>query len=479
MHDISLLQDDLRYYRSIAAPAGLYTLQYGECEALPLGEVIRFGQAAGLCVTRALALALKSEWQRSLACALGVGAESAPLAEYVRIHPDKAREHGAMLAPGRDATPSISELYGMFRESGLLEGSPLAEQEAFHELVGICLARGLFLYPADSPKLIEFACSREGAKAALGEESGADAERYRIIHATWRELEDELATLLLRLETQTLKNERINQRWLETFGHLYIPLAESERLHSDLLALVEHVRNNPGLSGEELEELEKELLNIHTEAGRSRKREAPLPRGSESGGGGPGGMPWSAAEMEAYDEECKALLRRIWQFTHPDRIGREGFTEAQRRRLVDCYQEAMAWKEKARLEDDEIFLAKRSTSSLRMILDRVERIWEEMGIDLESTASVRGKTQEERLAWLEARILILDEEIKEVKAEILAVGGDPDSREKMACMVSPERIAAVLAHMEERLAWYQEQIGINEEELAGLLSAGKSGGADA
>jgi hypothetical protein len=33
--------------------------------------------------------------------------------------------------------------------------------------------------------------------------------------------------------------------------------------------------------------------------------------------------------------------------------------------------------------------------------------------------------------------------------------------------------------MEERLAWYQEQIGINEEELARLLSAGKSGGADA
>lgn len=385
-----------------------------------------------------------------------------------------------MLAPGRDSTPSVAELYGMFRESGLLlAGSPLAEQEAFHELVGLCLACDLFLYPADSPELIEFACSREGAKAALGEESGADAERYRIIHATWRELEDGLATLLLRLETQTLKNERINQRWLETFGHLYIPLAESERLYSDLLALVEHVRSNPGLSGEELEELEKKLLTIHEEAGRSRKREPPLPRGSESGGGGPGGMPWSAAEMAAYDEECKALLRRIWQFTHPDRIGREGFTEAQRRRLVDCYQEAMAWKEKARLEDDEIFLAKRSTSALRMILDRVERIWEEMGIDLESTASVRGKTQEERLAWLEARILILDEEIKEVKAEILAVGGDPDSREKMACMISPERIDAVLAHMEERLAWYHEQIGLHEEELARLLSAGKSGGADA
>lgn len=478
MHNISLLQDDLRYYQSIAAPADLYTLHYGENEAPPVEEVIRFGQSAGLCVTRTLALALKSEWQRSLADALVCEPHSTPLADYIHIHPDEAMKKGSDFKPGRDLIPSVDEFYAMFTESGLLATSPLGEREAFHELIGLCLARDLFLYPADSPELIEFACSREGAKAAMGEESSADAERYRIIHATWRELEDELATILLRLETQTLKNERINQRWLETFGYLYIPLAESERLYSDLLALVEHVRSNPGLSRAELEELEKELQTIHTEAGRSRKREAPLPRGSESGGGGPGGMPWSAAEMEAYDEECKSLLRRIWQFTHPDRIGREGFTEAQRRRLVDCYQEAMAWKEKARLEDDEIFLARRSTSTLRMILDRVERIWEEMGIDLESTASVRGKTREERLAWLEARILILDEEKKEVKAEILAVGGDPDTREKMACMVSPERVAAVLAHMEERLTWYQEQIGINEEELARLLSAGKSGGAD-
>jgi hypothetical protein len=99
-----------------------------------------------------------------------------------------------MLAPGRDSTPSAAELYGKFRESGILAGSPLGEEEAFHELVGLCLARDLFLYPANSPELIEFACSREGAKAVMGGESGEDAERYRIIHATWRELEDELAT---------------------------------------------------------------------------------------------------------------------------------------------------------------------------------------------------------------------------------------------------------------------------------------------
>ena len=324
--------------------------------------------------------------------------------------------------------------------------------------------------------MIEFDCNREGAKEAMGEDMGEDAERYRIIHATWRELEDEVANLLLKLETQTLKNAQLNQRWLETFGHIYVPLSELERLYTDLMTLVEHVRDNPGLSKEEMEELKKELQTIHAEAGRNRKRD-PVIRSSDQGGG-PGGIPWTDEKLGAYEEECKTLLRRIWQLTHPDRIGSEGFTEAQKHHLLECYQEAMAWKEKAQLHEDEIAIAKRSNSALRIILDRVERIWEEMGLDGESATGVRGKTQEERISWLEARIVLLDEEIKEIKADILAVAGDSDIREKKACLVSPERIATVSTHMEKRLAWYHEQIGIYEEELARLLSCGIGGGAD-
>lgn len=474
MQKISLLEDDLLYYRSIVAPAEVYTLQFEEGEALSPGEVITFGKSFDLCVTRTLALVLKSVWQRSLAAALYL---NSPPAEYVLLHPDEAREHGTGLKPGCDLTPSVDELYAMFLESGLLAGSPLAEKEAFREMVELSISRLFHLYPADTPELIEFACSREGAKGAMGGECGPDAEKYRISHEVWRELEDEVATLLLKLGTQTLRNEQINQRWMETFGHLYIPLSELERLYSDLSALIEHVRNNPGLTGAEMEEVEKELFNIRSEARRNQKRE-PSTKGSTPGGGGPGGIPWNAAELSAYEEECKTLLRRIWQLTHPDRIGREEFSEAQRRLLIDSYQEAMAWKEKAQIDDGEIGIAKRSTSALRIILDRVERIWEEIGLNGESTVRVRGKTPEERLAWLEARIAILDEEIKEIKADILAVAGDRDIREKEACLVPPERVAVVLAHMEERFAWYQEQIRLHEEELAGLLTIGKSGGGD-
>lgn len=478
MHDISILQDDLRYYRSIAAPDALHTLEQGYGETLPVGEVIRFGQAVGLCLTRTLALAMKAQWQRSLVSSLGLGPDPSRLAEFVRIHPEKSMGLGTGNGSSAGDIPFVDELYDNFDKSGLLSGSRHVQREEFLELAGIVLERQLYLFPAESAELIEFSYGREGAKALLAGESGADAEKYWITHATWKELEEEVATLLLRLEKQTLKNEQINQRWLETFGHLYVPLMELESIYSDLSAIVEQVRNNPGLSAEEMVALEKELRNIRFEAGRDRKRE-PARKNSEPGGPGPGGIPWSAAEQYAYEEESKALLRKIWQLTHPDRIGKEGFTEAQQRRLIDSYQEAMAWKEKAQLDEYEIGLARRSNSALAIILDRVERIWEDIGLDGESSAHVRGKTPEDRLAWLEVRISILDEEIKEIKSNILAVAGDRDSREKEACMVSAERIAAVSAHLEERFEWYREQISLKEDEMARLLSAGKGGGTDA
>ena len=471
MLDISLLQDDLRYIRSIAVPAGPETLQIWENEAPTVEGIIGFGQAVGLSVTRTLALALKAAWQHVLMKELGPGTDHVRLAEYIRDHPDEAQACAAKVEPGSDPVPSMDELFAMFGRHGLLAGSSLAEQDVFGELVEECLGRMFFLCPADSPELIEFACSREGARAALGDELGADPDRYRIVHATWKELEEEVATLLLKLETQTLRNEKINQSWMETFGHIYVPLTELERLHSDLAELVEQVRRNPVLSAEELEEVKKELSNIHSEVRRNRKKE-PAARSAVPGGGGPGGIPWTEAEQSAYEEECKALLRKIWQLTHPDRIGREGFTEAQERRLIDCYQEAMAWKEKAKLDDVEIGIARRSNAVLRIILGRVERIWEEIGEEVSGTIRVRGNNATERLAWLEARIAMLDEEIREIKANILAVAGDRDIREKEACMVPPERVGQVLAHMEERFAWYQEQIALMEEELAGLLAGG-------
>lgn len=441
MQDISLLQDDLRYFLSIVPPDAQHSHGYKDGDILTVGEAIRFGEGIGLCLSRTVALAMKVQMQNSPAT-------------------------------------SADELWASFRESGAFSGSRLMGREEFLELAGVVLERRLYLAPADSGELIEFAYGREGEKALLAGESGADARSYWVAHATWRELEEEVATLLLRLETQTLKNERIQQRWMEAFGHLYVPLMELEVIYSDISALVEKVRGNPGLSAEEMAALEGELQNIRTEAGRDRKRE-PVQKGSDPGGAGPGGIPWSAAEQNAYEEECKGLLRRIWQLTHPDRIGREEFTEAQRKRLVESYQEAMAWKEKTQLDEYEIGLARRSTATLAIILDRVERIWEEMGLDGASVARVRGKSPEERLKWLEARIAILDEEIKEIKANILAVAGDRDSREKEACLVSPERIAAVSAHMEERFEWYREQISLKEEEMTLLLSAGKGGGADA
>ena len=442
MQEIVSLQEDIRYYSSIASVEDPHRFETGEGGFAPVGEIIGFCRDIGLCLSRSLALAMKAAWRQT---------------------------------EGSGFTPDAMEkLYLDFKKEGLLSVTRPGQKELFLELAGIILDRRLHLLAANSAELIEFAYGREGSRSLLPGESGAEVERYWLLHAAWRELEEEVATLLLRLEKQTLKNEKINQRWMEIFGHLYIPLLELEEIFREISVLVDRVKSNPDLSSAELSALEKELQTIHAEAGRDRKRE-PAKKSYEECGAGPGGIPWSEAEEDAYEEECKTLLRKIWQLTHPDMIGREGFTDLQKRRLAESYQEAMAWKEKSKLEEYEIGLTRRSTSALRIILDRVERIWEEMGFDGESVTRVRGRSPEERLAWLEARIAVLDEEIKEIKADILAVSGDRDSREKEACMVSEERIAAVSKHMEERSAWYREQIAGKEAELEQFLCSARQG----
>jgi hypothetical protein len=443
MQEIVPLQEDLRYYSSMASvDAPVHSAASGGV-ASRVDGIIGFCRAIGLCLTRTLILTIKCIGHNSDRSAL--------------------------------SPEEVDSLYRQFHGQGFFAGIRPLSVDDFRELAGIILDRRLHLLPAGSPETIEFAYSREGSKSILPGESGADAERYWTLHAAWRELEEEVATLLLRLEKQTLKNEKINQRWMEAFGHLYIPLLELEGIFREISAMVEKVIASPELSAEEMAKLERDLQSIHAEAGRDRKRE-PAKRSYEECGAGPGGIPWSEAEEDAYEEECKTLLRKIWQLTHPDMIGREGFTDQQKRRLAESYQEAMAWKEKSKLEESEIGLTRRSTTALRIILDRVERIWEEMGFDGDGVARVRGNSPEERLAWLEARIAVLDEEIKEIKADILAVSGDRDSREKEACMVTGERIAAVLSHMEERTAWYRDQIADRGAELARLLDVARKGG---
>ena len=136
MHDITLLQDDLRYYRSVAASDALHTLEHGDGETLPVGEVIRFGQALGLCMTRTLALAMKAQWQRSLVISISPGPDPARLTEFVRSHPEKAMALGTGNGSSAGDIPFVDELYDYFDKSGLLSGSRHVEREEFLELAG-------------------------------------------------------------------------------------------------------------------------------------------------------------------------------------------------------------------------------------------------------------------------------------------------------------------------------------------------------
>jgi len=184
-------------------------------------------------------------------------------------------------------------------------------------------------------------------------------------------------------------------------------------------------------------------------------------------------MPPEAAELWAYEEDCKRLLREIYRLTHPDAVGRHGFTEDQRELLVACYREAVVCGSPSAVDDDEVALGMRSLEALEALLGRARKIWQSMGLAWNQEAAIRGETLAERIAWLETRIAELEAEARDVQADLLAVATDPDVREKRASMSSPSVAARVTAEMEERTASLSERADELECRLERLFSIGE------
>jgi hypothetical protein len=180
-------------------------------------------------------------------------------------------------------------------------------------------------------------------------------------------------------------------------------------------------------------------------------------------------MPLDDVESLSYEEECRSILREIYRLTHPDAVGQHGFTERQRERLLGHYREAVAFADTSRIEDEEIALGMRSLPSLEAILARVRKIWETEGLDVNEGAAICGDTLAERREWLEARIAELEEQARQVRADLLTLATDVDVGEKRGCLRSMEQITAIRGQMERKRQRYEEQLPALEARLQELF----------
>ena len=111
----------------------------------------------------------------------------------------------------------------------------------------------------------------------------------------------------------------------------------------------------------------------------------------------------------------------------------------------------------------------RSLEALQDLLAKVEAVWKSMGIDCNEQSVIQGETLTEQFAWLDARIISLEEESGQVRAELMAAVNDPEYKEMVACMASSEQIDRITEEMSTKLTWYDEQNKRLEQRLGVLF----------
>ena len=425
------------------------------------GDLVRLSHFLELDLNQAVVLVLKRQWEKFRA--------ERETGSDAQGHPGSSHLHREFHA-GACGTADASELFRLFEEEAQLATGSGHDDESFQTLVHHCILLNLHVLSFHGPEAQAFAASQQAQQALLSTATPGARETFWYSHRWWREKEDEVGSLLLEVEGQALANRRVERGWIETFGSAYLPLLEAEARFRSLQGAIGRKAENPHLTLQELEDLEA-ADRKHTEQEMARLRRT-LARSRVALLSGPGGMPLDDLESLGYEEECRRLLREIYRLTHPDVVGHHGFTERQRERLIGHYREAVACANTAGIDDEEIALGMRSLASLEAILARVRKIWEVKGLDVNEGAAIRGDTLADRLEWLDARITELEEQAKQVRADLLTVATDPDVAEKRACLRSQEQIAAITGEMEQKRQWYEARTPALEDRLQQLFESG-------
>ncbi len=431
----------------------------GDVTRLSPADILNFGIHCHLDFHRLIALVVKGEWERYVSPRLSAGKTVEDIfSEGLSAIRD--------LSSGFSMAIDAAGLYRLFEGDGRLASSNGYDEKDFRDLVRHMILAEVHLFAGQSPELANFVTGEEAQRALLKGVSADAAEEFWKKKRFWIELENEVGGLLLKLEQQTLRNRKVHRKWMSIFGHVYIPLVESEYRFTSLTYRIRCKEEDPNLSLEELEELEEENRQVEEEHLARLKKNALAIRMDLPG---PGGMPLDDEEMDEYEKECKKLLRKIWRLTHPDRIEQEKFTPEQKKKLRAYFEEAVPYQDRGTLDDEEVVLAMRSLEALQDLLAKVEAVWKSMGIDCNEQSVIQGETLTEQFAWLDARIIALEEESGQVRAELMASVNDPEYKEMVACMASSEQIDRITEEMSTKLTWFDEQNKRLEQRLGELF----------
>lgn len=415
----------------------------------PVEDIIRFCLFMHLDLYRTLALVLKAEWERFFAhevkgwkAARGMNLTGILLGGNAHA----AREALARFQPREDLYSLMGGLAA--RHAPADDGTTFLEGHTPATFAGLIkemlIGRYLFL-SVESEELARFAAGARREFVLLVEGTEEQQRGYAIEKARWVSLRQELEDIYLLIENQRLRNAHTRREWLALFGKEEVALREAalDLERSDMRFTLKKV--NPEWSREDIDSYildeearrRSELARLKTDAVLAPHLiRVSAEAAAETGAQG------TAAETDAYLQECKTVLRQIRRLLHPDRLlhhpAYAHLTQKQKERLEEMLLAALEVRpEELGYPEGYLLHEMRSLQSLKNALSRVEAILGNPGIEIDERLAIQGETLPEKLDWLQREVTMLEDEILAAKAELQALFEDEDRIRERVILGNP------------------------------------------
>jgi len=412
----------------------------------PTRDLVRAGFFFHLPLLQTALLALKGEWERHLAdergFRTGLGmtlpeafADPASDAEVRRFHPPFEELHAAIvgLAGGvREAARSSPDAVLEMKE--LVDGGYLHyDFPRFRALCEEMILNRLFVRPLTDPVVVEFSRAKREEQSALLRGSQEEQQAFWAAKTQWLELQEVLGELLLSQEQARLRNAHVRADFLKLFGKEYVGLQQAilelRTWERRLMTWQAHPDWDEAQVEQSLQEAERrsseELERLQHDASLARAMEVTPSSGMADDG-----------VIAAYLAKVKKTLREIYLLFHEDRLVHDpvyaSLTAEQKATLDGLLKRALEIK-----ADQELHHAKgtlgyenRSLAELLSILERGKTILANAGIDVRVEYVIQGETVAQKTEWLQREIERLRQDASRLRAQIVALNEDRETRER-------------------------------------------------
>jgi len=382
-------------------------------------DLVQLGFDLGLPLEQIALLCLKRQWEEF------VHGDSGELDEF---SPETLAWQRVKSRFQPDA--ALSQLFVQYGFFGKTQG----DEESFAAMLREMILADLHLASCGDPEFLAFLKRRAARRRLFRMASPEEAEQLAILSTEWLQLNQDLNEVLLHREASKLAAARVTHEFLHLLPEFIEQerQAERERL---LKQQVEHKESNKSLTREELREL------VAAEERRSSQEldelglliAQPLP------GELPGGESehcLTAAEIVAYEEQSKQVLRQIQRLLHPDHLEHDAaFTKLTPRQKSElaywCRRTLRIRPEELAHPRGSLGYTRRAIEVLEAIRQRVTKTLENAGIDTDLRfIEPDAATAAERAVWYREEIERLTREIARVRGELLAILEDPVIEER-------------------------------------------------